>query len=150
MEAMEFNNMVGNLLRDISVSMDSAFRPMYDKYGLTSMQIRILIDVRQQEQTIGNLGKSLCVAGANISAMCRKLEKEGFLQRIRDKEDERVVKVNLSEKGKSAILDIEESIKDRFNPCLQSESTENLKSIIEGLEKLNILLQKLNDCNKDI
>lgn len=145
MEVMDFNNTIWNLFRDISLKKDSVFRPMYDKYGLTSMQVRILKDVREQEQTIGSLGKSLCVAGANISAMCRKLEKEGFLNRVRDKSDERVVKVHLSEKGENAVLDIEALLTKKFNVCLKNESTENINDIIQGLQKLNLLLQQIND-----
>lgn len=150
MEVMDFNNTIWNLLRDISVNMDSIFRPMYDKHGLTAMQVRILTDVREQEQTIGNLGKNLCVAGANISAMCRKLEKEGFLNRVRDKMDERVVKVHLSEKGESAILDIEALLTRKFDICLKTESTENINDIIEGLQKLNVLLQKINNSDMSL
>ncbi|MBM7871351.1 DNA-binding MarR family transcriptional regulator [Clostridium pascui] len=150
MEVMDFNNTIWNLLRDISVNMDSIFRPMYDKHGLTAMQARILTDVREQEQTIGNLGKNLCVAGANISAMCRKLEKEGFLNRVRDKMDERVVKVHLSEKGESAILDIEALLTRKFDACLKTESTENINDIIEGLQKLNVLLQKINNSDMSL
>lgn len=145
MEVMDFNNIIWNLLRDISLNMDSVFRPMYDKYGLTPMQARILTDVREQEQTIGGLGKNLCVAGANISAMCRKLEKEGFLMRVRDKMDERVVKVHLSEKGENAILYIEAMLTRKFDACLKTEPTENINDIIQGLQKLNILLKKIND-----
>ena len=150
MEVIDFNNTIWNLLRDISVNMDSIFRPMYDKHGLTAMQARILTDVREQEQTIGNLGKNLCVAGANISAMCRKVEKEGFLNRVRDKMDERVVKVHLSEKGESAILDIEDLLTRKFDISLKTESTENINDIIEGLQKLNVLLQKINNSDMSL
>lgn len=147
MEVIVFNNMVWDLLRDISLNMENAFKPLYDKYGLTAMQVRILEDIRLQEHTIGSLGKNLCVAGGNISAMCRKLEKEGFIERFRDKVDERVVKVVLSEKGQSIIVDIENCLQSAYYPFLEAELPDNLNDIIQGLQKLNVMLCKLNNLN---
>lgn len=145
MEVIAFNNMVWDLLRDISSNMDVVFKPVYDKYGLTVMQVRILGHIKNQEHTIGSLGKNLCIAGGNISAMCRKLEKEGFIERFRDKADERIVKVTLSDKGENAVNDIEECLQLSYYSLLSEELPENLEDIIRGLQKLNSILGKLRD-----
>ena len=110
MEIVEFKNTTWDILRSISDNMDKLFRPVGERYGLTMMQVRILLEVGGRTRTVGSLGKSISVAGGNISAMCKKLEKEGFVLRSRDRADERIVNVSLSEKGKETILKIEKDL----------------------------------------
>ncbi len=44
------------------------------------MQARVLIEVGQcGTHTMGSLGKRIGIASANASALCKRLEKEGFL-----------------------------------------------------------------------
>lgn len=143
MEIIDFNNLLWDLVRDISSNMDSIFQPVCDKYGLTPMQVRILVDIKCDEHTIGSLGRNLCIAGGNISAICRKLEKDDFITRFRDKSDERIVKVHLSQRGLDAVQDFEKYIETAYYPILKAASHEDLHNIIRGLRKLNSLLIKL-------
>ncbi|MFQ9801949.1 MAG: MarR family winged helix-turn-helix transcriptional regulator [Clostridia bacterium] len=87
-EIVEFKNTTWDILRSISENMDKLFRPVGEHYGLTMMQVRILLEIGNRTRTVGSLGKSISVAGGNISAMCKKLEKEGFVMRSRDSADE--------------------------------------------------------------
>ena len=80
MEIVEFKNTTWDILRSISDNMDKLFRPVGERYGLTMMQVRILLEVGGRTRTVGSLGKSISVAGGNISAMCKKLEKEAELK----------------------------------------------------------------------
>lgn len=44
MEVIEFKNVVWDMTRRISECMDGMFRPISEQYGLTHMQMRILMD----------------------------------------------------------------------------------------------------------
>ena len=85
------------------------FRPISEQYGLTHMQMRILMELWSAEDspTIGQLGRTLGMTSGNMSSMCKRLEQEGFLLRVRDLQDERMVKIALSEKGRDTVRAIE-------------------------------------------
>lgn len=143
MEIVEFKNITWELLRSISDNMDKLFRPVGEQYGLTMMQVQILREIGQGHCTVGSLGKSMSVAGGNISAMCKRLEKEGFVRRSRDQEDERIVNVALTAKGQEAMEQIQRDLQSLYAELFDQENQEDLQNMIAGLKKFNQLIQKL-------
>lgn len=143
MNICEFKNIMWEYTRKISENMDNTFCPICAENGLTMMQVRILADIyKNGSHTIGSLADSTGVAGANISAMCKKLEGKGLLERVRDQYDERVVKVALTQMGKGIIVKIDTALNEKFLDILDGESEETLDEIVLGLEKLSLLLEK--------
>jgi DNA-binding MarR family transcriptional regulator len=126
--------------------MNSVFSPVGENFGLTMMQTRILMELHQYEShTIGSLADSVCVAGANVSNLCKRLENQGLLERVRNREDERVVRVLLTEVGKETVLEIDNLFNDKIAKHLMNETEETFEDIILGLQKLNELLQRMNN-----
>lgn len=76
--------------------------------------------------------------------MCKKLEGKGLIIRIRDEGDERVVKVALSDKGKSVVEEINQELIEKISNAIQGETEQSLHEIINGLKKINKLLEKMN------
>ncbi|MFA6941640.1 MAG: MarR family transcriptional regulator [Clostridiaceae bacterium] len=145
MDVSEFKNIIWDYTRKISENGNCIFSPVCEEYGLTMMQVRILTELHQcGSHTIGSLANDTCMAGANISAMCKKLEKMEFLKRIRDQEDERVVKVALTDKGYEAVTEIDRTLNNKFSEQINDMDEETLNDIIRGLKKLNILMQKIH------
>ena len=97
MEPAEFKNQVWALMRDITDRMNGVFHPIIDRYGLTIMQMRVLFEIRREDGcTVSGLSRRVCAAGTNVSALCKRLEREGLLERSRDPRDERVVHITLT------------------------------------------------------
>lgn len=145
MEVPDFKNKVWDFSRKLAESINHLYEPVIEKCGLTLMQARILIQLQQcGAHTIGSLGKSTCVAGANTSAMCKKLEGQGLVERIRDQEDERVVKVALTQLGEETVSEIDQILNNRLSQYLLNEKKEDMETIILGLQKLNDLLQRIS------
>lgn len=145
MNVSEFKNIMWDYTRKVSESMNSALCPACDKYGLTMMQVRILVELYKCEShTIGSLADSVSIAGTNLSPMCKKLESKGFLERVRNQYDERVVKVVLTKKGKEIISEIDTFLNERILQQTEGESEETFNAIIQGLQKLDTLLQQIN------
>lgn len=144
MEVAEFKNIILGYSRKIEESMNCIFSPAIEKHGLTRMQARILMELEQcGSHTIGSLGDSVCVAGANISAMCKKLEGQGLVERVRNRDDERVVQVVLTNLGKETVLEIDRLFNDKIAQCIITDAEETYKDIIVGLQKLNELMQQI-------
>ncbi|MGE5676532.1 MAG: MarR family winged helix-turn-helix transcriptional regulator [Pseudomonadota bacterium] len=145
MEVTIFKNLVWDYTRKIVESIGCVFGPVSENHGLTMLQTRIIMELHQcGAHSVGSLADSTCVAGANISAMCKKLEGQGLVERVRNKEDERVVLVALTRLGMETAAEIDKSINNRMKQCLADESDEALENMIKGLEKLNELLQKMD------
>jgi MarR family transcriptional regulator, organic hydroperoxide resistance regulator len=144
MVVMDFKNMLWNYTRKISENTNVIITSICEEYGLTSLQIRILVEVQQHgSHTIGSLAARLNMAGTNISTMCKKLEKLEFLRRFRDPNDERVVKVALTDKGAQTVEEINAALIEKISFSIKGESDESLTDIIEGLKKLNELLERM-------
>ncbi|MHB1392255.1 MAG: MarR family winged helix-turn-helix transcriptional regulator [Clostridia bacterium] len=149
MDIAEFKNIVWDYTRKIAESMNCVFGPVSEKNGLTMMQTRILMELYKYEShTIGSLADSTCVAGANISSMCKKLEVQGLLERVRNREDERVVRVALTKLGRETALEIDRLCNDKISQHLINGTEETFEDIIVGLQKLNELLQRINNVEK--
>lgn len=149
MEAAEFKNIAWAYTRKIAETMNCVFNPISENYGLTMMQTRILMELyKNKSHTVGSLADSICVAGTNISAMCKKLEGQGLLERIRNREDERVVRVVLTKLGKETVMEIDKLYNDKISLCLAVEKEETFDDIVLGLQRLNELLQKMSSVEK--
>jgi DNA-binding MarR family transcriptional regulator len=84
------------------------------------------------------------MAGGNISNLCKKLEKEGFVERCRNVNDERVVIVTLSAKGRQTISEIDRAIDRKYELLLEKYAEESLTEIVSGLKRLNLLLERIS------
>lgn len=150
MEVADFKNLVWDYTRKIAESMNCIFSPVGEKYGLTMMQLRILLELCQcGSHTVGSLADRTCIAGTNISAMCKKLEAEGLLERVRNRQDERVVLVALTRLGEDTVLEIDRLCNEKISQHLSNETEETFEDIVSGLQKLNDLLLKINKFEKE-
>lgn len=143
MDITEFNNEILDLIRKINENTQIVFNSVCDQYELTALQARILMKLYMCEKhTIGSLAERVCSAGTNMSAMCKKLEKMDLILRDRDKEDERVVRVRLTDKGKDIVFNIYEKLEKRISSSIDGNKEETLQDIIRGTNKLNTLLER--------
>lgn len=140
----EFNNEIFSMIREISHKIDLLLQETANKLDLTPLQIKIIITLYSYDGdvSIGNLGKSIGVTGGNISNICKKLEKKGFVDRLRSEEDERVVNVKLTEKGIGAGKEVGEYF-DKIRADFPDDAVDvNLETIVRELKELDTLLDK--------
>ena len=139
MEPAEFKNQVWALMRDITDRMNGVFHPIIDRYGLTITQMRVLFEIRREDGcTVSGLSRRVCAAGTNVSALCKRLEREGLLERSRDPRDERVVHITLTGEGRRTVDEVDALVTRAF-PLLNEEDAE---VILDGMQRLSLLLQK--------
>jgi DNA-binding MarR family transcriptional regulator len=144
MEIEVFKRLIWEYTKKITDSTNIAFNSIGSKHGLTMMQMRLLMELQRSEKhTIGSLAGDICMAGANISSLCKKLEQQGLLQKKRDSNDERVVIIRLTEEGKRTVMAIDSYFNQRLSKSMEKEAEETYDSIIEGMEKLNTLLKNI-------
>ncbi|WP_099321467.1 MarR family winged helix-turn-helix transcriptional regulator [Anaerococcus sp. Marseille-P3625] len=138
----EFNNTIFSMIREISHKIDILLQDTAQEMGITTLQLRMLITLYSngKEVSIGNLGKAIGVTGGNISNICKKLEKLGFVKRVRSEEDERVVNVMLTKNGEKAAVKVGDYLYKLRNEFKNNEVDINLQTIIDELKSLDQLL----------
>lgn len=78
-----------------------AYKPILDELGLTYTQYIAIIALWEEDnQTVSSLGEKLFLESNTLTPILKKLEGMGYLRRQRDPEDERQVRVNLTDEGR--------------------------------------------------
>ena len=78
------------------------YKPVLEQLGLTYTQFIAIVALWDEDnQTVGSLGEKLFLESNTLTPMLKKLEALGLLQRQRDPDDERQVRVSLTPAGRS-------------------------------------------------
>lgn len=81
-------------------AMQRVYAPMLADLGITYPQYLALVALWQQDdQTVGALGEHLMLESSTLTPMLKRLEAAGLVSRARDPNDERQVRVRLTEAG---------------------------------------------------
>ena len=111
------------------------YTPYLKPLGLTYTQyILMMVLWEGGSPTMGELGRRLVLDSGTLTPMLKKLEKQGYLKRKREKKDERVVRISLTQQG----WDLREAVKD-VPACVAhcvNLSIEELESIYGILYKM--------------
>ncbi|QQK08227.1 MarR family winged helix-turn-helix transcriptional regulator [Miniphocaeibacter halophilus] len=135
---------ISQLVREVSRKMDTILFPISDEYNLTNMKYKVLQEINKKNTAnIGEIGQALGIADGNISNMCKKLEKEGYLKRTRSIEDERIVTVTLTDKGIEAVKNVKDELEKKYKNCKEDLTDEELEQIIYSFVILNKHLDNL-------
>lgn len=77
------------------------YKPVLEKLGLTYPQYVTIICLWEEDnQTVKGLSEKLFLEPSTITPMLKRLEAMGYVRRERDTEDERSVRVSLTEAGR--------------------------------------------------
>ncbi|CAJ92792.1 DNA-binding transcriptional regulator, MarR family [Cupriavidus necator] len=84
-----------------NLAFGKAYKPVLEQLGLTYTQyITIVALWEQDDQTVGSLGEKLFLESNTLTPILKKLEAMGYVERQRDPEDERQVRVRLTKAGR--------------------------------------------------
>ena len=93
--------------------------------------------------TMSDLSRQLDMGMSNLSPMCKRLEKAGLIERVRDTEDQRVVHVCHTPKADEVMEKVSEQVALRYQPLTERLTEEDRTSVMEGLKKLEALLNEM-------
>ena len=134
-ESLKLSNQVCFPLYAASREVIKLYKPFLDEYNLTYTQyITMLVLWEDEKITIKELCKKLYLDSGTITPVIKKLEAMGLLIKYRDKSDERIVNVELTDKGrelKEEIVKVPEQVS-----CKVNGSGEDLLILKNLLEKV--------------
>lgn len=78
------------------------YKPMLDRLGLTYPQYLVLVLLwEEDDRTVGTLGRKLFLESNTLTPLLKRMEGMGLVERRRDPEDERQVRIRLTDKGRA-------------------------------------------------
>jgi MarR family transcriptional regulator, organic hydroperoxide resistance regulator len=84
-----------------NLAFGKVYRPILEAFGLTYTQYVTMIALwEEDDQTVSSLGEKLFLESNTLTPILKKLEGLGYLERTRDPEDERQVRVRLTKGGR--------------------------------------------------
>ena len=108
-EAMKLANQLCFPLYAAARNVTALYTPWLKPLGLTYTQYIVLLVLWEQDGiTVGEIGAKLMLDNGTLSPLLKKMESAGLVERRRSREDDRVVKVTLTEEGRA----LQEQAKD--------------------------------------
>lgn len=88
-------------LHAASLAMTKAYKPHLEALGLTYPQYLVLLVLWETDDlTVSDIGERLQLDSGTLTPLLKRLEAAGCLHRLRDAEDERRVRVQLTKAGR--------------------------------------------------
>lgn len=132
-----------DLLKELNALFNKNLKQYFTQWGLTSPQILVLSLLGEsKEMKISDIACSMGMADSNISGIVDRLEKTGFVERIRSTEDRRIVKVKLTDKVDEIENNLVTELENYFTQILSKFSQDELDEIIMSMEKLKGRLEE--------
>lgn len=111
------------------------YKPFLDELDLTYTQyITMMVMWEKRSITVKDLGEKLFLDSGTLTPVLKSLEKKGYVNRSRSKEDERVLNVTVTDLG----MDLREKaveIPAKIGSCV-SMSAEDARKLYEILYKI--------------
>lgn len=83
-------------------ALNRAYKPLLEKLGVTYPQYLVLLALwESDDQSVGEIGAKLLLDSSTLTPLLKRLESAGVVARARNPEDERQVRIRLTEKGRA-------------------------------------------------
>lgn len=84
------------------LAFNRVYKPLLDRYGITYPQYLAIVALSDRDgQKVSELGERLFLESNTLTPLIKRLETAGLVSRTRDTQDERVVRVSLTEHGRT-------------------------------------------------
>lgn len=142
MELLKLSNQLCFPLYALSRKVTSHYLPLLAKIGLTYPQYLVMLVLWEEGSlSVKELGAKLMLDSGTLSPLLKKMEERNLVKRQRQKEDERVVLISLTEAGenlKEKAAEIPEEIKCSLQ--LSYQELDQMRTLAKGmLDKINNL-----------
>lgn len=101
-EAMKLKNQLCFPLYAAARQVVSLYTPFLKPLGLTYTQYIVFLSLWEKDGvTVGELGSKLYLDNGTLTPLLKKLQTQGYVDRNRAQDDERVVLITLTDKGRA-------------------------------------------------
>ena len=117
-----------------------AYAPLLEPLGLTYPQYIVMLVLWEKDDlSVSELGERLALDSGTLTPLLKRLEESGFIERRRDADDERVVRVRLTRAGQK----LEERARSVPIDLMRRAGYEPTKECLGSFDELRGALQEL-------
>ena len=128
---------VGYLMKRIMLSIVHQADKRLDAHGLTSAQWGPLLRLRTAGgSTVAELARWLQVDAGAMTRLLDRLEKKGLCKRVRSTEDRRVVQVEITPEGETAVAEVPAVLAEVMNAHLAGFSKTEWQALKTYLQRM--------------
>jgi DNA-binding MarR family transcriptional regulator len=137
-----FDDYVCFAIYSAGLAFNRLYKHVLDRFGLTYPQYLVLVALRaQDDRTVSELGALLFLESNTLTPLLKRLEAAGQVTRTRDRSDERVVRIRLTEQGRTLATDI---------ACVPAKMIAATGSTTQDLAHLPQLISALDSLAADL
>lgn len=128
------------------------FAPKYGKWlahlmkstGVSASRHHLLCRLKHEgSKKMSELGKVMQVSATNITLLVDALEKDGYVQRVSDKNDRRATWIELTSKAETdVIFDSYEALTPILDVLIEKFNEEEIEKFIEFIDRINSSIPK--------
>ena len=134
-ESLKLDEQICFPLYVLSKEITGLYRPILEELDLTYPQYLVMMVLWEEDGlAVSHIGEKLFLDSGTLTPVLKRLENKGFINRIRNKEDERVVQLFLTENGKNLrqqACRIPEKLLEQIH--VQIEDLKNFKDTLNQL-----------------
>ncbi|WP_317043848.1 MarR family winged helix-turn-helix transcriptional regulator [Kaistella haifensis] len=134
-ESLKLDEQICFPLYVLSKEITGLYRPILEELDLTYPQYLVMMVLWEEDGlAVSHIGEKLFLDSGTLTPVLKRLENKGFINRIRNKEDERVVQLFLTENGKNLrqqACGIPEKLLEQIH--VQIEDLKNFKDTLNQL-----------------
>ena len=120
-----------------------------NKLGITRVQIMTLRFVSfNNECKTSDIADCLAVSRPDATRIVDTLVNKGFIKRVYDKNDRRVIRLKITKEGKKAFEDIKKELIINFSEIIDKMEKEDAEALMKGMKALCNVLKEI-DKEKD-
>jgi DNA-binding MarR family transcriptional regulator len=116
-----------------------------NRYGITGVQLMTLHFVKHNDNCkTSDIANFLSVSPSDATRIVETLVKKGFVKRINDEKDRRIIRILIKEEGKKVLETIKQELALSFSKILEKIQEEDAKALLRGMNALSNALKELN------
>lgn len=132
---------IEELLRNVSTILKKRGRDILSNFDITPPQLDALLVLREfGELTMGELCGKMYLACSTATDLIDRMERNELIERVRDTNDRRVIRLRVLPKGSSVIDEVLEARRGYLATILAEIDVADKERLIQSLEQLNYLM----------
>jgi len=134
---------IEELLRNVGTILKKRGRDILSHFDITPPQLDALLVLREfGELTMGELCGKMFLACSTATDLIDRMERNALIERVRDTNDRRVIRLRVLPKGASAIEEVLQARRGYLGTILSEIDVADKERLIQSLEQLNYLMTR--------
>lgn len=135
--------LVFKAIKKVMQSFKNSMEHQFSDFDLTGPQGMLVGTLMHYDKMkISDLSEKLALSNSTVSGILDRLEKQGLIERIRSKDDRRVVYVSVTPEFRKDAKEKYRDVQQKFEEMLRKATPEENEIIRKGFETLESVIQR--------